>query len=129
MENIYEIIGKLLAAAFVAMLAYLVPKAKTWLEANADRATNESIQQLVRVFARAAEQLFHDSDPSGTTRKEFVLSQLRVVGVEITEAIMNMIEGEVWAINTENKKAQVQAVALDELAVGTIEAAEGPSNE
>lgn len=115
MEHIYEIIGKLLAGVFVALLAYLAPKAKAWLTANTDSATNASIQQLVRAFARAAEQLLHDADPSGTARKEFVLAQLRAAGVEITEAIMNMIEGEVWAINTENRKAQVQAVALDGL--------------
>ncbi len=34
MENLYEIIGKLLAAAFVALLAYLTPKVKEWLEAR-----------------------------------------------------------------------------------------------
>lgn len=122
MEHIYEIIGKLLAAAFVALLAYLTPKGKAWLEANADSAVSASVQQLVRAFARAAEQLLHDSDPSGTARKEFVLAQLRAAGVEITEAIMNMIEGEVWAINTENKKAQTQAAAMDGLAVGTVDA-------
>ena len=30
------------------------------------------------------------------------------MGIEITEAVINMIEGAVWEINTENKKAQVQ---------------------
>ena len=31
----------------------------------------------------------------------------RALGVEITEAVINMIEGAVWEINTENKKALV----------------------
>ena len=30
------------------------------------------------------------------------------MGVVVTEAVINMIEGTVWEINTENKKALVQ---------------------
>ena len=112
MGNIYEIIGKLLAAVFVALVAYLTPKAKAWLEANASRSTQERLQQLVRAFARAAEQLYHDTDPSGEARNRFVREQLTALGVEVTEAVLNMIEGAVWEINTENKKAQVQDKAL-----------------
>ena len=68
--------------------------------------------QLVQAFARAAEQLFRDADPSGEARNRFVREQLELLGVEITEAVLNMIEGAVWEINTETKKAQVQAKAL-----------------
>ncbi len=113
MENIYEIIGKLLAAFVVGLLAYLTPRAKAWLEANASKSTQERVQQLVRAFARAAEQLYHDTDPSGEVRSRFVRKQLAALGVEITEAVMNMIEGAVWEINTETKKALVQAKELD----------------
>lgn len=109
MYDIYEIIGKLLAAFVVGLMAYLAPKAKAWFEANTDAATNESIRRLVQSFARAAEQLYHDQDPAGTQRKQFVQDQLRALGVEVTEAVINMIEGAVWEINTETKKALVQA--------------------
>ena len=34
MNNLYEIIGNLLAAFVVGLLAALVPKAKAWFEAN-----------------------------------------------------------------------------------------------
>ena len=112
MEHIYEIIGKLLAAAFVALLAYLTPRAKAWLEANVTRTTQERVQQLVQAFARAAEQLYRETDPSGEARNRFVREQLTALGVEVTEAVINMIEGAVWEINTENKKAQVQDKAL-----------------
>ena len=60
-------------------------------------------------FAKAAEQLFHDTDPSGTKRHNFVRKQLSAVGVEITEGVLNMIEGAVWEINTETKKTRVRA--------------------
>ena len=112
MNNIYEIIGNLLAAIVVVLLAYVAPKAKAWFEANASQATQERIQQMVTAFARAAEQMFHDIDPSGEQRSRFVRQQLSALGVEITSAVINMIESAVWEINTETKKAQVQAKAL-----------------
>ena len=110
--NIYEIIGNLLAAFLVGLLAYLTPRAKAWFEANASKSTQEKVQQLIRAFARAAEQLYHDTDPSGGARNRFVREQLAAMGVEVTEAVLNMIEGAVWEINTENRKAQVQDKAL-----------------
>lgn len=108
MMNLYEITGNLLAAFVVGLLAALVPKARAWFQANTDAAMREDIWKLVQSFARAAEQLYHDQDPAGTQRKQFVQDQLRALGVEVTEAVINMIEGAVWEINTESKKALVQ---------------------
>lgn len=107
--NIYEMIGNLLAAFVVGLLAYLVPRAKAWLEVRTTKDTQERIHQLVVSFTRAAEQLYRDKDPMGEKRRKFVMDQLQALGVEITEAILNMIEGSVWEINTETKKAQAQA--------------------
>ena len=112
MSNIYEIIGNLLAAFVVGLLAYLAPKAKAWLEARIDKTAYDQLMMLVVSFCRAAEQLYHDTDPKGEKRKQFVLTQLRRLDVEITEAVINMIEGAVWEINTETKKAQVQSAEL-----------------
>ena len=112
MTMIYEIIGKLLAAACFALLAYLTPKAKKWLEARTGKDHYDQLMQLVQAFARAAEQLYHNTDPSGEARNRFVREQLAAMDVEITETVVNMIEGAVWEINTETKKAQVQAKAL-----------------
>ena len=108
MENLYEITGNLLAAFVVGLLAYLVPKARAWLQANTDAATQENVRKLVQSFARAAEQLYYDQDPDGQKRQQFVQEQLRAMGVVVTEAVINMIEGAVWEINTENRKALVQ---------------------
>ena len=55
MNNLYEIIGNLLAAFAVALLAYLTPKVKAWFTAHTDAATQENIRKLVQSFARAAE--------------------------------------------------------------------------
>ena len=112
MTVIYEIIGKLLAAACFALLAYLTPKVKEWLEARTGKDHYDQLMQMVQAFARAAEQLYHNTDPSGEARNRFVREQLAAMDVEITETVVNMIEGAVWEINTETKKAQVQAKAL-----------------
>lgn len=108
MNDLYEITGRLLAAFAVALLAYLTPKAKAWFTAHTDAATQENIRKLVQSFARAAEQLYHDNDASGEKRQQFVQAQLQAMGVLVTEAVINMIEGAVWEINTENRKALVQ---------------------
>lgn len=106
MDNIYSIIGNLLAAFAVALLAALVPKARAWLTANLDSTTEAGILRMVQSFTRAAEQLYHDTDPDGKKRQKYVRDQLTALGIEITQAVVSMIEGEVWSINTETKKAQ-----------------------
>lgn len=110
--TIYEIIGSLLAAFAIGLLYRLAPKAKAWFEANTDKATQEKVLELVRSFARAAEQLYHDIDPDGSMRNTYVQKQLTALGIEITASVLNMIEAEVWAINTETLKAKVQQKAL-----------------
>lgn len=105
MEDLYGIIGKLLAALMAGLLAYLTPKVKAWLEANTSRAAQERLCLLVQSFAQAAEQLYHDTDPSGEARSRFVQEQLAALGVEVTEAVRNMVEGAVWEINMETRKA------------------------
>ena len=116
MTNLYEITGRLLAAFAVALLAYLTPKARAWFQANANAAAQENIRRLVTAFARAAEQLYQD--PTGEKRNRFVQEQLRAMGVAVTEAVLNMIEGAVWEINTENKKALVQTKEIVSGGVG-----------
>ena len=91
MTVIYEIIGKLLAAACFALLAYLTPKVKEWLEARTGKDHYDQLMQMVQAFARAAEQLYHNTDPSGEARNRFVREQLAAMDVEITETVVNMI--------------------------------------
>lgn len=117
--TIIEIIGKLLAAFAIGLLTYLAPKMTAWFEANTDKNTQDAVQALVRSFARAAEQLLKEDDPTGEKRKEFVIEQLQALGIEITEAILNMIEGAVWEINTESRVAEGVPLLLDELETTT----------
>ena len=110
--EIFELItaqlARLLAVFAAGIVLYLAPKVREWFMSSSDKNTQERIHQMIVAFAKAAEQLFHDTDPSGAKRQQFVREQLSALGIEITEAVINMIEGAVWEINTETKKAQVQ---------------------
>lgn len=108
MDNLYEIIGSILAAVLVGLVAYLVPMAREWFAANTNDTTEEAILRLVRSFVRAAEQMLKEGDGTGAARKKFVLEQLQEAGIEITETVLNMIEGEVWAVNQASAGGAVQ---------------------
>lgn len=104
--EIYEIIGRILAAFFVACVVYLVPKAKKWFESNIDKTTIDAIIVLVNSFAQAAEQLLHDDDPTGEKRQKYVQERLKEAGILITDEIISIIEGAVWNINNKNKQVK-----------------------
>lgn len=109
-NNIYKIIGKLLAVFLVAICAYLAPKVKWWLETNASKEDNENIKILVDSFVKAAEQLFHDDDPTGEYRKNYVMEQLTLLNIDITSQVMNMIEGAVWEVNNRTMLATKDSI-------------------
>lgn len=111
-ELITSLLARLLAVLAAGLVLYLAPKARDWFMSSSDKITQERIHQMVMAFTRAAEQLFHDTDPSGAKRHNFVRKQLSALGVEVSEGVLNMIEGAVWEINTEARKAQVQAQQL-----------------
>lgn len=97
-------LGKLIAAVFVAVVTYLTPKIKTWLEAHTTKTSQQTIKIFVDAFAQAAEQLMHDDDPSGKKRMDYVKNQLTAIGISITSEVVSMIESAVWGINNQNRK-------------------------
>lgn len=107
-ELITSLLARLLAVLAAGLVLYLAPKARDWFMSSSDKIAQERIHQMVLAFTKAAEQLFHDTDPSGAKRHNFVRKQLSALGVEVSEGVLNMIEGAVWEINTEAKKAQAQ---------------------
>lgn len=105
MDNqIIEIIGKLIAAIFVGIIAYLTPKIKNWLQVHAIKTGEETLNILIPSFVQAAEQLLHNDDPTGQKRMDYVKKQLTELGVVLTSEIISMIEGAVWEVNNQNKK-------------------------
>ena len=99
--DIYEIVGKLLGAILVALLAWLAPKVEVWLGTNTTAREEEAIRAVVKNLCRAAEQLLKEDDPTGDKRNEYVREHLELMGIEITEMVVAMIEGEVFNINRE----------------------------
>lgn len=97
------LLGKLIAAVFVAVVTYLTPKIKTWLEAHTTKTSQQTIKIFIDAFAQAAEQLLHDNDPDGSKRMDYVKNQLTEIGIGITSEIISMIESAVWGINNQNK--------------------------
>lgn len=101
MDTIIEIVGKLLGFIVVAVIAYLAPQISEWLTSKIGESNTNELKAYVRSFVRAADQLLKEEDPTGEKRNEYVLEHLRLVGIEITEAVISMIEGEVFDVNKE----------------------------
>lgn len=113
-DETIAIIGKLIAAVFVGLMAYLTPKAKAWFETHTKKTEQEKIKILIDSFVQAAEQLLYDKDDDGTMRMDYVKNQLTALGIGLTSDIISMIEGAVWEVNNKNKCAQVKAAAKNE---------------
>lgn len=103
-NNMIEIIGKLIAAIFVGIVAYLTPKIKDWVEVHTSMSSQQTIKILIKSFVQAAEQILHDNDPDGSIRMEYVKNQLTALGIGLTSEIISMIEGSVWEVNNQNRK-------------------------
>lgn len=104
MDEIVTIIGKLLAAAVVALFAYLTPKLRSWLEAKIGSEGTTKAILLIENFVTAADQLYKADDPTGMIRKKYVEDQLKELGYTITDEINSFIESAVKKCNKEYNK-------------------------
>lgn len=103
-DTTISIIGKLIAAVFVGIVAYLTPKIKEWFEVHSTKTSQETIKILIDSFVQAAEQLLHDKDEDGSLRMAYVKNQLTALGIGLSADIISMIEGAVWEVNNQNKQ-------------------------
>lgn len=99
MTLIIELIGKIIGAAFVAMVFFALKKLKEYLEAQKESIQNKDLLLLIDSFVEAAEQLFKANDPEGKKRKQYVEEHLMALGYAITEQIEAYIEASVYEIN------------------------------
>lgn len=104
MDEIIAIVGKLLAAAIVALFAYLTPKIKSWLEAKIGSEGTVKVILLIENFVTAADQLYKTDDPTGVIRKKYVEDQLKELGYTVTDEINSFIESAVKKCNKEYNK-------------------------
>lgn len=101
MDEIIAITGKVLAAAIVALLTYLAPKIKIWLDAKIGSERTVKVLLLIENFVTAADQLYKIDDPTGAIRKKYVEDQLKQLGYAITDELNSFIESAVKKCNKE----------------------------
>lgn len=99
MELIVNILGKLIAAAFVSAIYFALKEAKSFLIAKKEEIQDEKLRMLIESFVEAAEQLLKDADPTGEKRKQYVEQNLEQLGYVITSEINAQIEACVFDIN------------------------------
>lgn len=99
MSLIIELIGKIIGAAFVAMVFFALKKLKEYIVVQKESIQNKDLLLLIDSFVEAAEQLLKDADPTGSKRKAYVEEQLTALGYAVTEQIDAYIEAAVYELN------------------------------
>ena len=102
MEQIIDIIIKIVATLLLAGAGWLGNYIITYLRSNLDAREVEFLDSFVAEMVAAAEQLYADVDEDGSIRREYVYEMLIEAGYELTEAIKAMIEAKVYDINLMN---------------------------
>lgn len=110
MENLLDVIVKILAALLAIGGAWLIRKAKAFFVAKIEETGNADLMRLVEQFCTAAEQLFKMDDPTGAKRKEYVQEQLVNMGIEVNSVVDALIEAAVYRLNAERRKKTEEAL-------------------
>ena len=106
MEQIIDIVIKIVATILLAGAGWLGNYIITYLRSNLDAREVEFLDSFVAEMVAAAEQLYADVDEDGSIRREYVYKMLIEAGYEITEAVKAMIEAKVYDINITNKSVK-----------------------
>ena len=101
MENLIDIIAKILAALLAIGVAWLAAHAKQFLTEKARETESAALIKLIDTFCEAAEQQFKEFDPTGVKRREYVEKLVVAAGYEITDIVDAAIEAAVYRINSE----------------------------
>lgn len=107
MEQIIDIIIKIVATVLLAGAGWLGNYIITYLRSNLDAKEVEFLDTFVAELVAAAEQMYAKDDPDGSIRLGYVQDTLLEAGYEITEAVRAMIEAKVYDINITNKSVKV----------------------
>lgn len=99
MEEILDIIIKLVASLLAVGAAWLGKWLVSWLKGQLDEKQSEKLELFIEQLVAAAEQQYKDGDMDGQTRLNYVQGMLVQAGYEITEAVRAMIEAKVFEIN------------------------------
>ena len=99
MENIIDIIAKVIAALIFIGAAWLWGKVKNYMTVKAKATGNDDLVQLVQQFCNAAEQQYKAGMLTADERKAYVFELLQDADIEVTEIVDALIEAAVYRIN------------------------------
>lgn len=99
MDMIIDLLGKIIAAAFVSIVFIALKELKAFILAKKEEIEDEKLRALIESFVEAAEQMFKEDDPTGEIRKKYVEDNLKALGYEINNQINAYIEAYVFDVN------------------------------
>lgn len=106
MENIIDIIIKVLAALLALGVGWLGRYLISWVKTKLDDNQAAKLDLFVAELVAAAEQMYKQQDPDGSIRLEYVEDMLIEAGYDITEAVRALIESKVFDINLSRKSVE-----------------------
>ena len=107
MEQIIDIIIKIVATLLLAGAGWLVKYVITYLRSNLSAKDIYVLNTFIAEMVAAAEQLYADVDDDGSIRREYVWNMLIEAGYELTDAVKAMVEAKVYDINITNRSVKV----------------------
>ena len=96
MEVVVDIIIRIIALIFVA---FIIPKLNELIKTKIDENEYNQLVELIKKFVRAAEKYYAKSPKAGDLKKQYVISQLTEIGVEVTKDVEALIEAAVYEID------------------------------
>lgn len=100
MDELMDIILKLLAILFGVGLIYVGKLAVNWIKSKLDTQQAEKLDKIIADLVAAAEQIYKGiNDEDGTGRYAYVENMLVEAGYEVTEKVRALIESNVFEIN------------------------------
>lgn len=103
MDEIMNILIKIVAMLLALGAGYLGKYVVNWLKSNLDDRGDEKLDTFIAELVAAAEQMYKKDDPEGTARLHYVQTMLIGAGYDITDAIQAVIESKVFEINLTNR--------------------------
>jgi hypothetical protein len=117
MDQIIDIIVKVLAMALVLGIGWVSKWLVAWLKSKLDNEQDAKLDLFIAEMVAAAEQIYKNSDPDGSIRNLYVQKMLVEAGYELTDAVRALIESKVFNINLLNYPAELELPHIDEVTV------------
>lgn len=114
MDQIIDIIVKVLAMALVLGIGWVSKWLVAWLKSKLDNEQDAKLDLFIAEMVAAAEQIYKNSDPDGSVRNLYVQKMLVETGYELTDAVRALIESKVFNINLLNYPAELELPHIDE---------------